>query len=271
MILFPEFYDRYGPWAVIAGASEGIGQSYAHLLAERGLNLVTIARRAQPLETDAALLRRRHRVEVRPFALDLAADDLAEKFDAATADLDIGLLICNACYSRVEPFLDISLEDHHRMLDVNCRAPLTLAQRVAPRLAQRGKGGIILMSSMAGFQGAARISTYAATKAFDTSLAQSLWISLRPKGVDVLAVVAGATLTPAFQATTPEAKQAKALPMLPAAVAREGLAALGRGPVHITGRINRLVYAITALMTRAQRTRFFSGATDGIYAAGDPR
>ena len=85
MILFPEFYRRYGPWAIVAGASEGLGQAYAHVLAERGVNLVTLGRRAEPLERDAELLRRRHRVEVRPLAIDLAAPDLAERVAAATA------------------------------------------------------------------------------------------------------------------------------------------------------------------------------------------
>src|ERR1035437_9490927 len=92
MILFPEFYRRYGPWAIVAGASEGLGQAYAHVLAERGLNLVTLGRRAEPLEQDAEHIRRRYRVEVRPVALDLAAPDLAEQFDAAIDGLDIGLL-----------------------------------------------------------------------------------------------------------------------------------------------------------------------------------
>lgn len=265
MILFPEFHARYGPWAVIAGASEGIGQAYAHVLAERGLNLVTIARRREPLEADAELIRRRHRVEVRCAALDLAAPDLGERFAAAVEGLDIGLLVYNACYSRIAGFTRASLQDHHATLDVNCRGPVTLAYRLAPKLVERGRGGIILMSSMSSFQGSALISTYAASKAFDVILAESLWIELAPKGVDVLACVAGATATPSFMNVTPEAKQPKAFPMRPEAVAREGLAALGKGPVHIAGPINRWVDRLCRLMTRRQRARFFSQATRDIY------
>lgn len=269
MILFPEFHERYGPWAVIAGASEGIGQAYAHVLAERGVNLVTLARRMEVLEKDAALIRRRHRVEVRPVSLDLASVDLAARLDAATAGLDIGLAIYNSCYSRIADFAEVALDDHQRMLDVNCRGPVTLARQMAPRLIARGRGGILLMSSMSGFQGSALIATYAATKAFNIVLGESLWTELKPHGVDVLACVAGATLTPGFESYTPEAKRAKAFPMRAEAVAREGLAALGKGPVHIAGRMNRLVNAVTRSFTRRQRTQFFSSATRGIYGTAE--
>ena len=260
-----EFQRRYGPWAVIAGASEGIGQAYAHALAERGINLITFARRAEVLEGDAQIIRERHGVEVRPVAIDLAAADLAERFDAATAGVDVGLLVYNACYSSIGKFVDVPLDDHLRTLDVNCRGPITLGQRLAPRLIARGRGGILLMSSMSGFQGSAMISSYAATKAFNTVLAESLWVELRPHGVDVLGCIAGATTTPSFESSTPDAKKHKAMPMSPTAVAREGLAALGTGPLHITGRLNRLVNAVSRVMTRRQRTAFFSSATQDIY------
>lgn len=269
MSLFPEFHDRYGPWAVIAGASEGIGRAYAHILAERGLNLITLARRTEPLEEDAALIRRRHRVEVRPVSLDLAAPDLDERFADIIDDLDVGLLIYNACYSIIGEFRNVSLDDYHKTIDVNCRGPVTLAHRMAPRLIERGKGGIILMTSMAGFQGSALVGAYAATKAFDTILGESLWTELGPHGVDAMACVAGATETPDFLRKTPSEKKAKAFPMQPEAVAREGIAGLencrNKGPIHIVGRMNRTVNAATKLMSHKGRTKFFSKATRDIY------
>lgn len=266
MALFPEFQARYGPWAIVAGASEGIGQAYAHILAERGLNLITLARRQEPLEKDAALIRRRHRVEVRPTSLDLAAPDLDQRIDAITDGLDVGLLVYNACYSKIGPFTDIPLSDYLTTVDVNCRGPIVLTHRLAPKLVERGRGGILLMSSMAGFQGSAMVSAYAATKAFNTNLAEGLWMELSSHNVDVTACVAGATLTPGFQSTTPDEKQSKAFPMRPEAVAREGLEALGKRPVHIAGSINRLVNAGSRWFSRSQRTRFFSKATQNIYA-----
>lgn len=269
MKLFPEFHDRYGPWAVVAGASEGIGQAYAHILAERGINVITLARRVEPLEKDAALLRRRHRVEVRPISMDLGAPDLAQQFEAAIEGLDVGLMIFNACFSVIGEFADLKLDSYHKTIDVNCRGPVTLSHIMAPRLIQRGKGGIMIMSSMAGFQGSALVGTYAATKAFDTIFAESLWTELGPYGVDAMACIAGATETPDFLRKTPGDKKAKAFPMQPEAVAREGIAALencrNKGPIHIAGRMNRSVNALTKLMTHKGRTNFFSNATRDIY------
>ncbi|SMB27879.1 Short-chain dehydrogenase/reductase SDR [Sterolibacterium denitrificans] len=269
MILFPEFYRRYGPWAIVAGASEGLGQAYAHVLAERGLNLVTLGRRVEPLERDAELLRRRHRVEVRPLAVDLAAPDLAERVAAATADLDIGLLVYNAALWIIDEFVSTSLADHQRMIDVNCRGVLALTTTIAPRLKQRGRGGIVLMSSMSGFQGSALLATYAATKAFDTVLAEGLWYELAPHGVDVLGCVAGAMATPGFYQVTPPEKQAQAMPMRPEAVARGALDELERRrkPTHLAGWAPRLGHALGALMTRRRRTVFFSDMNHKIYGA----
>lgn len=261
-----EFRRRYGPWAVIAGASEGIGQAYADQLAAKGLNLITLARRAELLEEDAKRIRAKHGVEVCPVSLDLAASDLASCFTGAIEGRDVGLLVYNACYSHIGKFLDVPLDDHLRTLDVNCRGPVTLVQQLAPRLIARGRGGLLLMSSMSGFQGSAMVASYAATKAFNTVLAEGLWYELRPRGVDVLACIAGATSTPGFENSTPQAKKRKAMPMAPAGVAREGIAALGKGPVHITGRINRAVNVVAQLMTRRARTTFFSSATEDIYA-----
>ena len=271
MILFPEFYRRYGPWAIVAGASEGLGQAYAHALAERGLNLVTLGRRAEPLERDAELIRRRYRVEVRPVAVDLAAPDLAEKLDAAIAGLDVGLLVCNAALWIIAEFMDTPLADHQRMLDVNCRATLTLARRIAPQLNQRGRGGIILMSSLSGFQGSALLATYAATKAFDTVLAEGLWFELAPHGVDVLGCVAGAMSTPGFYQVTPPEKQNQAMPMRPELVAREALSALGKKPTHIAGWAPRLANALGCLMTRRRRSIFFSNMNRTIYGVASQR
>lgn len=265
MILFPEFHARYGPWAVIAGASEGLGQAYANVLGERGINLVTLARRADALEADAQLLRRRHRIEVRPVALDLGAQDLGERFARAIEGLDIGLLVYNAAYSPIGEFTEVSCNEHLLAIDVNCRGPVVLSKIVTPGLLARGRGGIILMSSLSGFQGSALLSTYAATKAFNTTFAEGLWTELAPKGVDVLGCVAGAISTPRFNRVTPEGKRGKAFPMRPDTVVREAIAALGHKPTHIAGFLNRLGDVLTGLMSRKRRVEFFSGVTRDIY------
>ena len=267
-----EFQKKYGPWAFIAGASEGIGQAYAHQLAERGLNLITCARRIEPLEADAKILRERYGVQVQPVAMDLASSDLASDFERALGAHDVGLLIYNACFSAIKPFVEASLAEHHKTLDVNCRGPLVLTQIMAKRLLSRplqagSRGGILLMSSMSGFQGSAMVSSYAASKGFNTILAEGLWAELDPQGLDIVACVAGATMTPGFENNTPQDKQKQVFPMSSEAVARAGLRGLGRHkPVVIAGGVNRFVNAFSALMTRRQRTAFFSSQTQKVYA-----
>ena len=197
----PGFVERYGPWAVVAGASEGIGASFSRKLAARGLNLVLVARRAEPLETLATELRDQHGVEVRVQPLDLGSADAVSKLGAAIEGLDVGLLIYNAAYSPIGAFIDIEVEEHLKAVDINVHGPLRLSHYFGRRLVERGKGGIILVSSMSGFQGTAMVGNYAATKAYDTVLAEGLWYELRRHGVDVLACVAGATLTPSYEST----------------------------------------------------------------------
>ncbi len=266
MILDADFHRRYGPWAVVAGASEGIGRAFAHALAEKGLDLVLIARRAEPLETEAQLIRRRHRVGVETVSLDLGAADLASRFEAAIGDRDVGLLVYNACHSDIGEFLAKDMASKQKTLDVNCRGPVTLTTILGERLVARGRGGIVLMSSMSGFQGTAMVSTYAATKAFDTVLGEGLWAELGPKGVDVLVCVAGATTTPGFNAQTPEEKRAKVFPMIPEDVARGALANLRNGPVYIPGAMNRFVSLLGRVIGRRRAVELISKNTRKLYA-----
>ncbi|MGJ8670293.1 MAG: SDR family NAD(P)-dependent oxidoreductase [Oceanococcus sp.] len=265
MIIDPEYHKKYGPWAVVAGASEGIGQSFAHALAEKGFNLLMLARRIEPLNREAELLRRRYHVEVRTVSMDLSATDLEQQYNDVSADMDIGLLVYNACYSVIGEFKSIALGDHQKMLDVNCRGPVILSHCMIDRLLKRGSGGIILMSSMSGFQGTAMVANYAATKAWNINFTQGLWSELTPHGIDVLGCIAGATSTPGFEGNTPKDKRGKAFPMHPDDVAREGLAALGKRPLHITGAINRSVDRLGHFMSRKARTNFISKATRDIY------
>src|SRR5512142_152244 len=120
------FSSRYGPWAIVAGASAGLGAEYATQLATRGLNLVLVARRAGLVETLSATLSAEYSVQVRPLVLDLAQLDAAETITEKTADLEIGLLVYNAAYSAIGQFLDTSLDSHLKEMETNCRAPLAL-------------------------------------------------------------------------------------------------------------------------------------------------
>ena len=247
------FVERYGPWAVIAGASEGIGASFSKKLAARGMNLVLVARRAAPLEKLAASLRDNHGVEVRVQPLDLGSADAISAIKAATEGLDVGLLIYNAAYSPIGAFIDIEVEEHLKAVQVNVHGPLRFSHYFGRRFAKRGKGGIILMSSLSGFQGTAMVANYAATKAYDTILAEGLWYELRSRGVDVLACIAGATLTPNYESATDEIpSKGLARPMEADEVTEQALGDLGSQPTGVSGRRNRFA---SVLLSRILRRR----------------
>jgi uncharacterized protein len=235
------FRSRYGPWALVAGASVGLGAEFAGQLAARGMNLVLLARRAEVLTPLSDRLRSAFGVEVSAAAIDLAAGDLLARIREAVGDREIGLLVYNAAFAQIGPFLDQTLEDNLRMIDVNCRGPLILSHELGRGMASRGRGGIILMSSIAGSQGSPLLATYAATKAWNLVLAEGLWDELAERGIDVLACRAGATRTPNFEASRPASR----VPVMePGPVVEKTLAALGRAPSVVPGGWNR----VTALL-----------------------
>lgn len=263
----PGFVDRYGPWAVVAGASEGIGASFSHKLAARGINLVLVARRAKPLDELAEALRDAYGVEVRTQPLDLGSADAVPGLHSATEELDVGLLIYNAAYSPIGAFLDIEVEEHLKAVDVNVCGPLRVSHYFGRRLVARGKGGIILMSSMSGFQGTAMVANYAATKAYDTILAEGLWYELGQRGVDVHACIAGATLTPNYESSTDRIPSSGlARPMKPDDVTEQALRELGRRPRGVSGRRNRVASALlTRLLGREAAIQMVSKETEHMY------
>ncbi len=241
----PTFVSKYGPWAVVAGASDGLGAAFATALAARGANLLLLARRAELLRDVAERLRANGNIEVRTEICDMARPDLPDVLEALTADIDVGLAVYNAAHAPVGEFAARPLDDLLRVVDVNVRGPLVFARTLAPKMVARGRGGIVLMSSLAGFQGAPRIAAYAASKAFNTVFGESLWSELRPHGVDVVVACAGAIRTPGYAA----AAKGDAPGTLDAgAVAERTLDALGRGPVVVPGAVNRLARFVLGRM-----------------------
>lgn len=229
--------ERFGQWALVAGASEGLGAAFASQLAGQGMDLLLLARRKPVLDSLADTLRQRHGVQVETAEVDLGAPGLAATVAALVAGREVGVLVCNAAVSPMGAFHELPAEQHLRALDVNCRSPLLLLHALVPSMIQRRRGAVVLMSSLTAFQGSPLISVYGATKAFNLALAEGLWDELRPHGVDVLACCAGATRTPNYLKSRAE----KGAPgeLEPGEVAREALAALGRGPLLIPGRFNR--------------------------------
>lgn len=232
-----DFKSKYGPWAIVAGASEGLGAAFAEELAKRGINLILIARGLGKLEALASSLRNKYHIEIQYQSLDLA-DVVQTKYFVSQLEVNIGLLVYNAAYAPIGYFENISEENLVKIVDVNIKAPLLLSKMVIPQMIERGRGGIVLMSSLAGTQGSPKIATYAASKAFNTILAEGIWHELKKHGVDVIASCAGAITTPGYK----NAQNAKDAPGTLEAnkVAAKTLNALGKGPTVIPGFMNRM-------------------------------
>lgn len=262
-----DFAARYGPWAIVAGASEGIGAAYAQELASRGLNLLLIARRAELLRSLASRLSDQYKVEINPIAWDLSASDAAEQILRQVNDLEIGLLIYNAAYSAIGPFLEQPIDEHLKEIRTNAFTPLKLIYLLASQMISRGRGGIVLMSSLSAFQGSAYISTYAATKAFNIVLAEGLWEEWRERGVNVLVCISGAVKTPNYVASEPERTGGLGdMTMYPDQVVREALNALGKRPYVIPGRMNRISsFVLRHLLPRETAVKFMGRILRGMY------
>ncbi len=260
------FAKRYGPWALIAGASEGIGASFARQIADAGINVVLVARRTEPLEATAEAIRATSAVDVRTVRLDLTADDMIDRLRSATEDLDIGLVVYNAGATHgAVRFHDESVDLPLRLVRLNCVGPVMMCHHFGGRMAQRARGGIILLTSLSAVAGAARTVTYSASKAFDLVFAEGLWAELRPRGVDVLALVAGATRTPAMERSGARIGGEEFPGMEPDDVSREGLANLGNGPTWVAGEENRAGFNHLRTIPRADAVALLSHGARTIY------
>jgi short-subunit dehydrogenase len=198
------FRDRFGPWVFVAGASMGIGAAFSHQAAARGLNVVMLARGRELLEATAADVAAAHGVETRTIAADLADPDIARVVSEAITGLDVGLFVYNAAVAPHGYFVDTDLELQQLSVTVNCTTLLTLLNLLVPPMAERGRGGVGLVSSLGGISGAVKFGTYNAAKAYQWILGESLWTELGERGVDVSTVMVGATSSPnynSFQAT----------------------------------------------------------------------
>lgn len=191
-----DFAERYGPWAVVAGASEGVGASVARLLGERGVNVVLVSRRPAVLDQLAATVK----TETRTVPLDLSVPGADERLFSATADLDVGMMVYNAgADPHSSAFLDEPLESWAALVRRNVDTVLGACHRFGAPMAERGRGGIVLVTSGAAWVGGSHLAAYGASKAFDLILGEALWAELKPRGVDVLSMVLGPTDTPAFR------------------------------------------------------------------------
>lgn len=258
-----EFVRKYGPWALVTGASSGIGAEFVRQLAAKGLDLVVVARRRGRLEQLRAELARRYPIAVRVLAVDLAEPGFMERVREATADIEIGLLVNNAGFGVAGPFLENSLARELDLLNVNCRAPLVLSHLFGRKMVEQGRGGIVFVSSVVGFVTTPFMSHYAASKAHGLFFGEGLGFELKRFGVDVLVLCPGGTETE-FQ----EVAGVRAVTAMPAApVVSQGLRALGRKPVVVAGLRNRLFIGAARFAPRRLMTQILGSVLGKLRRA----
>jgi short-subunit dehydrogenase len=254
-----KFAERFGRWALVTGASSGIGEAFARRLAENGLNLVLVARREDRLRKLADELERRHSISTRVVSVDLSQDSFLPTVRAATDDLQVGLLVNNAGIATNGKFLDNDLGSELAMLHINNRAPLIRPQHFGWLMLKNGRGGMIFLSSSVAFSGVPLWSNYAASKAHDLVLAEGLAKELRQGGISVLALCPGATQTEFWP---PGSKPL--FPLKPNAVVDVALKKLGRRTTVVAGWLNSVTAFSTRLLPRSWNATIFGWVIGGM-------
>lgn len=225
--------ERIGPWAVIAGGSEGVGASFAMAFAAEGINLILIARSADKLATTAEAVRGTHGVAVRTLALDLTREDMVEAVSAVCDGCEVGTLVYNAgAATGPVPLIDQPTDNLLANIRVNVIGQTLLSQHFARGMVARGRGAIMLVGSLGAIAGCKNLAVYAGVKSYTQTFAEGLWAELKPQGVDVAALMIGRTRTPALERT--ERHENTGVPAAePDDVVAFALANLGEGPVLV--------------------------------------
>jgi short-subunit dehydrogenase len=258
---------KYGKVALVAGASEGIGAAYAHYLAKAGMDVVLVARRKEPLEVLATALQQQYHISTTVICCDLSEQHAAQFIYDALAGKEINMLVYNAALSYIGAFENNSIAHHNQIAQANMITPMNLLQLFGDDMLKKGKGAFIIMASLAGFQGSGFLAAYAASKAFDRVLAESLWYEWKDRGVDVIACCAGATSTPNFINTKPE-KTSFFAPKVqsPEEVVQECFVHLGKRPSFISGNGNKWAsFIMQRLMPRKMAINIMGDTTRKMY------
>jgi short-subunit dehydrogenase len=264
------FAERYGPWALIAGASEGTGRAFARKAANQGLNCILVARREAQLAALAEEIRAESQVECMTCVVDLAATDASDRIATAVGARDVGLYISNAgADPNGAQFLEAPIDSWVELVNRNVLTTLRCCHHFGGSMRARGRGGIILVGSGACYGGSSNLAVYSASKAFDLCLGEGLWTEFRHHGVDVLNLILGRTDTPAFR----ELLARKGLPVpaglaSPEEVAEVGFARLPFGPIHNWGlQDDEVGNATNSAASRRERALQMERMTKGIFGS----
>ena len=263
------YQTNFGPWALIAGASEGLGAAYAREIASKGLNVILIARGKEKLEELAKEIGETYSVDAVTVELDLSNENLIAELSKRIKGLEIGLFVYNAALSPIGLFHNNSLEIHEKVVAVNCLAPMKLSYHFGNLMKERGKGGIILMSSLAGLQGNPIHSHYSASRAYIINLAEGLWEELKKSRVKVMTCLAGPTSTPNYYRSAPkDIKTVNLTKLTPETVARQAVKALRKAkkPIFIPGTMNKISsFILQGFLTRKARVLFMGKMARNMY------
>ncbi len=233
--------NKYGQWAIVTGASSGIGLELAIQLAKAGLHLVINSRHLEKLQEAEKLIKSLSNIDIKIVASDVSETTGLDSIIQATQGLNVGLLVVSAGYGTSGNFVDSSIHSEINMLKVNCEALLSLTHYYSQQFVQQKRGGIILMSSMVAFQGTPYSANYAATKAYVQTLAEGLAAELKPHGVDVLAAAPG----PVESGFSQRANMKMSMSMTASQVGVPILKALGRKTTVLPGFLTKLlVYSL---------------------------
>lgn len=240
-----KFLEKYGEWALVTGASSGIGVAFAEELAGMGFNLVMVARRGEAMKELGSRLAQQYGIEYKVLAIDLTEEGFYAQLDAELKDLQVGLLVNNAGMNCEGAFYRGGLERNLRMIRLNVEASFILAHELGKRFVDRGKGGILFVSSISAFQPTPYFTHYAATKAYILSLAESMEYELRPKGVDVSALCPGPT-----ESEMSRGLEGQPYVMKADKVVRAGLNGLGNSNYVVPGWGNKIATSMPRLIGR---------------------
>jgi short-subunit dehydrogenase len=248
---------RYGSWALITGASAGIGLEFARQLAAEGMNLVLVARRHELLSAHAEELAREFKVEVTPLALDLTRDGAVDELVRTVADREIGMVVMNAGIEATGHFTKVALERHTELQRLNIDVPMQMANRFGKAMVERRRGSLIFVSSLFGYQAVPLLANYAASKAYVLSLGEALNVEMKPFGVDVLVLSPGLTATDMPAQMPLNFRKMPITQSSPRQVVRAGLAALGKKATVVPGAINKFYAWQNRLIPRSWPVKLF--------------
>lgn len=261
-----EFLKRYGRWALVAGAAEGLGEAFCLALARKGMNIILVDRQEPAMKSLSGRLESEFNIETLNLHLDLADEEASNLMLEKSVNLDCRLLVYNAAHSLVKPFLEHTEDELDKYLDVNCRTLMHTVYGFVDQLRTHSSGGILMMSSLAGLWGTQRVAAYGATKAFTLNFAEALYHELKDEKIDIMACIAGATATPAYLSTRPEYGLIKPSVMDPRKVADFAIKNLGKKAYCIPGISNKLTYFfMTRILTRKLAAGLINSTMGKMY------